>query len=440
MKIDEFDSYILDQDGINSQSFFLDIYGEEINSKSNARKYKIGIMKHLKYKQIHATQDSVPTKDKVELCEDGSRVVHQLLLLSKEDIDNPAALLKKIGFDPLQWELVGAKFDAKSWDVTMKLYQSQKESVNDEGNKKRVRVPDRVHKETNWGYDTEIRVKPTKTPLTVDVLKNVFENLSIPKHKEYKYTSNGRMLEFPLVDLHIGKSDLDIALQLAETTVSDFLSRAKDYEKIIFPIGNDFFQIDTPSGTTTAGTYVETAAPWHEIFLRGTQFILNTISELRRLAPVDVIYIPGNHDKMASFWLARTVKAHFRDTDSVTVDLDISNPRKYREFGLGMVGFSHGNQEKKRIEEVMQVEEPEMWGRTKFREFHLGHEHRERVWEKGGIIFRWISSLTESDGWHTDKAFIGAIQKAQAFEWDKQKGIESILNSVVKYKYTDDRL
>lgn len=432
MRLDEFDSHILEQNRKNPQVFFRDNYGLEINGASNAEKFKSGIMRHLRYKEEHSTEGSVPTKNKVELCEDGSRVVESLLLLSKEDIENPVALLKKVGFDPLQWELVGAKFDEKSWDVTMKLYKSEYAGTHPETEiDKYVRLPDRVHKETNWGYDTEIRVKPTKTPITLDTIQNVFEGLSAPKHKEYKYTSNGRMLEFPLVDLHIGKTDIDIALQLAEETVADILSRAKDYEKIIFPVGNDFFQVDTPAGTTTAGTYVETVAPWHEIYERGTQFVIDTIGELRRMAPVDVIYIPGNHDKMASYWLARTIKGHFRKTDSVVVDLDPKNPRKYREFGLGMVGFSHGKEEGKRIEKLMQTDEQEMWGRTKFREFHLAHTHKEKVWEDGGIIFRVIPALTESDGWHIDKGFTGAIQKAQAFEWDKKKGIENIMNSVV---------
>jgi len=431
MKIDEFDSHVLDQKG-NASDIMRDIYGVDFKL-SGAEKQLAGIRRHLNYKKEHAEKDVLPLRRKYGVEASGVQVREKLILLSEDDMQDPSTVLQKMGLDPVQWELLTAEFDAKSWDVTMKLYQSDHAGTHPEtGIDKRVRLDDIPHKETNWGYNCKIRAKPTKTPLTVDILKDVFENLSAPKHKEYKYISNGRMLEFPLVDLHIGKSDLDIVLRLAESTVADILSRAKDYEKIIFPIGNDFFQVDTPSGTTTKGTYVETVAPWHEIYERGTQFIIDTISELRRLAPVDVIYIPGNHDKMTSYWLARTIKGHFRKTDSVTVDLDPRNPRKYREFGLGMVGFSHGKEEGKRIEKIMQTDEPEMWGRTKFREYHLAHIHKEKVWEDGGIIFRVIPALTESDGWHIDKGFVGAIQKAQAFEWDKKTGIENIMNSVVR--------
>jgi hypothetical protein len=153
------------------------------------------------------------------------------------------------------------------------------------------------------------------------------------------------------------------------------------------------------------------------------------LNELRRLAPVDVFYVPGNHDKMLSYCAVQAMSYAFKDTDSVIVDLSPA-PRKYRQFGLGMVGFSHGK-EGKRIEKLMQVEQPEMWGNTRFREFHLGDLHHEQVWEDGGITFRRIPTITATDAWHNDKGFKGAIRKAQAFEWDKKLGIVNIHNSVV---------
>ena len=73
-----------------------------------------------------------------------------------------------------------------------------------------------------------------------------------------------------------------------------------------------------------------------------------------------------------------------------------------------------------------------MWGNTHFREFHLGDLHHEKVWEAGGIVFRRIPTITSTDAWHNDKGFIGAIRKAQAFEWDKELGIVNIQNSVVR--------
>ena len=441
MKLDEFDSHILDQTGTNPQEFFKDNYGENIRGASNAEKYKMGIMKHLRYKQNNSSSDSLPPTRKYKVEASGVQVREKLILLSEDDMQDPATILAKMGLDPVQWELLTAEFEAKSWNVTMKLYQSAKETVNDETEeKKRIRLPDKVHKETNWGYTCKIRTKPTKTPVTMDVIQKVFDGLKIPKHKEYKYAPSELMWEIPLMDLHIGKLaweditgednyDLKIASARSRKTVEDFLSKAGDYEKILFPIGQDFFHIDNTNNETTAGTRMDVEGRWEKIYQTGIEFLVWSIDELRRLAPVDVFYVPGNHDEMLSYCAIQTVNAYFRNTDSVEVDISPA-PRKYRQFGLGMVGFSHGK-EGKRIEKLMQVEQPEMWGSTRFREFHLGDLHHEKSWEDGGIIFRRIPAITSTDAWHAEKGFKGAIRKAQAFEWDKELGLVNIQNSVV---------
>lgn len=413
MGLDEFDSHVLEQSG-DPQQIMRDVYGDEIG-KNNAEKQLAGIRKHLKYKQSKAGDSGLPVHKKYRINESGVQVREKLILLSEDDMQDPAIVLRKMGLDPVQWSLITADFIAKSWDVTMKLLEDHKYFP---------------HKETNWGYSCKVRAKPTGSPVTEDLLKGIFENLSVPKHKEYKYKSNGLMLELPLMDLHIGVCDLRTANELARKTVEDFLSRAGSYEKILFPVGQDFFHIDDPKGETTGGTQVETAAEWEEIIQTGFDFLVWAIEELRRLAPVDVFYVPGNHDKMLSYTAVQMLRQVYRDTDSVTVDIS-KEPRKYRQFGNSMIGFSHGKEEGKRIEKIMQVEERSLWGDTLFNEFHLGHLHHEKVWEDGGIIFRRIPTTTETDNWHNKKAFKGAVRKAQAFEWDKELGLINLMNSVV---------
>ena len=80
----------------------------------------------------------------------------------------------------------------------------------------------------------------------------------------------------------------------------------------------------------------------------------------------------------------------------------------------------------------MQIEQPQAWGETIFREWHLGHLHSEHAKEVGGIIIRRISSITGTDAWHKEKGFIGAVRKAQAFVWDKELGKRLTIDSHVK--------
>ena len=106
-------------------------------------------------------------------------------------------------------------------------------------------------------------------------------------------------------------------------------------------------------------------------------------------------------------------------------------PRKYVRYGRNLIGFAHGEDERKRIEGLMQVEAAQDWGKTDWREMHMGHLHTEQTVEKNGIVFRRISSVTAADAWHTENGFVGTTRKAQAFVWDKDRGLEVILNSNV---------
>ena len=96
-----------------------------------------------------------------------------------------------------------------------------------------------------------------------------------------------------------------------------------------------------------------------------------------------------------------------------------------------MLGFAHGNKEKKRIEKIMQVEASHLWSDSLYREFHLGHLHSEQVTEDGGIIIRNLPSVTGTDAWHHDSGYVGAVRKCMCFLWDKNKGLDTIFNVVI---------
>jgi hypothetical protein len=110
-----------------------------------------------------------------------------------------------------------------------------------------------------------------------------------------------------------------------------------------------------------------------------------------------------------------------------------ASQRKYVRYGNNLIGYSHGREEGKRIESLMQIEAPEDWGATLYREWHLGDLHHESAREVGGIIFRRISTITAADAWHASKGYMGSVRKAQAFVWDRDKGkvytIDSVVNS-----------
>ena len=51
---------------------------------------------------------------------DGSREYTRDILLSEDEAADPATVMRKMGFDPLMWELIDCKLTKGNWDTTIK--------------------------------------------------------------------------------------------------------------------------------------------------------------------------------------------------------------------------------------------------------------------------------------------------------------------------------
>lgn len=267
-----------------------------------------------------------------------------------------------------------------------------------------------------------------------------YEGPTIPLRPKVK---SNLMLEVPIVDLHLAKLawepetgenyDSKIAEKRFMEVVYDVVERSKgiEFEQIIFPIGSDYFNYDTIYGETTKGTAQSNDSRWQKMYLKGNELLIKAIDILKVLAPVKAFQVPGNHDFQTSFYAIVNLASYFRNDDDVIVD---TNPktRKYIEFGKNLIGYTHGDKEKKRIFGNMQVEASEAWGRTLYREWHTGHLHSEQVKEEHGVKVRSLSSVTATDSWHSESGYVGAIATNQSFVWDKQRGLRDIWYTTVR--------
>lgn len=260
----------------------------------------------------------------------------------------------------------------------------------------------------------------------------------------------GCMVELGLFDLHLGKYawegetgsgyDLDKAEQvykeaivsLMQNTLAYTLSEKIDY--ILFPIGNDFVHIDNHRAETTHKTALgpQTDGTWQEIVTRAQNLLVWAVDNLRQFAPVKVVVIPGNHDRENSWHLGALLEAWFRNVKDVDVDNGAS-PRKYHLYGSTLIGFTHGMYEKLNVLPItLATETPELWGRSKYREIHIGHVHHRKSLsfqvdsDSEGVMVRVLPSLSGRDSWHHRRAFVHSSCGAQAFVYDRDKGIQAI--------------
>ncbi len=419
-----FEASVLNASG-NARELIERFYNRKIG-QNNAEKFLAGIRMHLKMvQQLEANQREF-SQEEIAFNRDKSQTVKRDVYLTEDEKASPVSVMQKMGFDPLLWEVLNCKIISGNWEVITK---------DADGNA----VTNPVRK-----YSVTLTVKPLGGKLNTDQVIQAFNALGPTKTIAYKYQPGIFMLELPIMDLHLGKLawhsetgqddfDLKIAEALWKETIADLLTKAALFgnpELILFPIGQDFFHFDTPSVTTTAGTQLDSDTRWQKMFTEGIRLLVWAIEQCRAIAPIKIMWIPGNHDQMLSYAATVGIAQRYANTESVEVDLT-PTPRKYHLYGLNLIGFAHGVEEGKRLEGLMQVEVAEMWGKSVWREYHLGHLHSESAVTKNGIVFRRISSITAADSWHSEKGFLGATRQAQAFVWDKEKGLQAIINSNV---------
>lgn len=360
-------------------------------------------------------------KETTEINKDGTYTSDRLIGIENEDkLKDEDFLLEIHGYNKNKWEIVSARNSI--WNTQLKGGKITKL------------------------YASKINVKPKKDNISIDEIKQCLSNLGEKYNKvckDYKpLVKDGLMLEVPICDLHLGKLSFDmetneevnteILEQRFMSVIYDFTNRVKNQniEKIIFQVGQDFFNSDTIDNTTTKGTRQDNDLRWNLLFLKGVELLIKGIDVLSEVAPVEVFYVAGNHDKMSSYHALVALNGWYRNDNRVNVNLD-PKTRKYIEFGKCLIGFSHGETEKGRIEDIMQVEAKEMWGRTVHHEWHLGHLHSEMVKCKSGLILRRLPTVTGTDAWHYESGYVGNIKKAQAFLWHKEYGLIDNMYSVI---------
>jgi hypothetical protein len=73
----------------------------------------------------------------------------------------------------------------------------------------------------------------------------------------------------------------------------------------------------------------------------------------------------------------------------------------------------------------MATECREIFGQTRFHEWHIGHIHQTKVIEKNGVRVRILPALCPPDAWHAEKGYVGNLRSTEALVWDKDKGLQA---------------
>lgn len=281
----------------------------------------------------------------------------------------------------------------------------------------------------------KIAVVSARTEIDAMLLELRSKSTSFPAIKRAD-TPTGNMLELSFPDLHIGKLawgqetgwedyDSKIAEQVFRDAFSAMLQRtsAYRYDRVCLVVGNDLLNADNSDNTTTKGTPQSCDTRHPKSFQIARRVNVWAIEEARKIAPVDVVMVSGNHDTNAVFYLGEVLDARFHNCKDVTVD---NRPllRKLYTFGSVAITFTHGDKGKRKDYPLMMATESRKeWGNAQFCEIHTGDKHQVRLEEQYGVRVRILPSLCASDAWHSGAGYVGNVRSAEAYMWNRDEGL-----------------
>jgi hypothetical protein len=342
-----------------------------------------------------------------------------------KDIDTA---LKEQGVDLEKWMVERVQTTENAWDVTMKVGKENKAFTRTNYQFKiKVFLKIRPDRHLRKGIDEYIKKIPT------------FKFTRVPRFS----AGSGNALEIALLDAHMGKMawaketgrrdyDLPQSADDYKLACKKNLSWGSVFEpeKIFFIVGQDLMHIENFEGVTQKGHNVlDTDSRLPKVFETALSITTECIYMCRDIAPVEVIWIPGNHDQHASLFLTVALREHFRKDDHVTVDTTPMQ-RKARLWGNLLVGWTHDivGRQIAWANELAQAF-PKLWGKSVFREWHHGHKHKKQeiktspTTTHGGVLLRQLTALSPIDAWHFEHLFTDAVPGGEAFVWNDRTGV-----------------
>jgi hypothetical protein len=197
-------------------------------------------------------------------------------------------------------------------------------------------------------------------------------------------------------------------------------------EKIVIGIGSDFFNADNYNGTTTSGTPQDNDGNMVDILATGCELMTAYIDLLRQVAPVEMVLMAGNHDRVLSVSLHLYLQAWYRNCKDVTT-VKSATSRQYITYKNNLLCFHHGDGVKKTsdLARLAAVEAPQEWGSCDHRMVFTGHLHYEKIEEDRGFVRYQLPSLSGEDKWHARSGYVGNRKIVAAVLIDEKDGILS---------------
>ena len=356
----DLDEYILSRGLNKNASVTWSVLAAETNAKYGTSFNDETLRRRFRTLRDNANRATVQQKQhmvQINMNRDGSFTSERIIAADESKFCDANFLLEQHGYDPAKFDLVSAQ--SSKWDV---------------GDTKR------------YASKIVVKLKTSMTP-TIQDIEHMFQTMIRPdepgivQNVPPQPVEDGCTMVLPISDLHLGMLSPRYGLNKAVTTYRNIVEKAVmaaqtiRTSRIIFLIGGDVINCDNLNGTTTKGTPQDNVADFHTIMDVAYKATVDALYRLSSLAPVDVICVPGNHDKTASVYLFNFCRAWFRNYGSMTWKM-AENGHAYQVVGKTLLCFAHDANEKN-IARLIADERRDVWSQITSTEVFLQHTHSE---------------------------------------------------------------
>lgn len=338
--------------------------------------------------KLSTNKETPSYRETIELKKDGTTSSDKLIELSHAQMKDSEYILKAHGFNPLHFDLVGAKHSV--WNV----------SAGNNSNKTL--------------YSSKVSVKPKEVLFDVNnLLDTLSKNVKVSNLK-YSETQGENLLVIPYFDMHFGIADLDTYKEVLSKTI--YKIKSKKWDKVLLISGQDKLHNDNFKGTTTAGTVIDKVdmeKAWKDAFTFDCTIIDEAIKNSNE---VEVYFSSGNHDQAMGWALVKTLEVKY---PQIKFNTDMKQFKAFRWENI-FLGITHGDKaNQQRTTKSFIAEYGNLMVDSKTREILTGHLHHTKTHDDFGIVYRTLGSGVPTDDYHADHGFVGAMKQFQLLEYNK---------------------
>ena len=259
-------------------------------------------------------------------------------------------------------------------------------------------------------YQSKITVTPRVAKLDPETVINLLKETIKPyKVKETPLNQNSDVLVLPLADLHFGITKFaDVKEKLNK--ICSYMAEHK-FKKVVIEQLGDLFHSDqlnqsiTKNGTNLDDVDMQTA------IVDGKKFYTTLIkSALDAGSEVQVKHTQGNHSGDLEYLFLMYIEALFPEID---VQYNIAYRTAYQLTEHVGIMMAHGDVAKKQLPMLFAGEYPNIWSKSKYREIHTGHFHKEVVSDESGVVKRQFGTPKKPDPYERKNGYTMAYHKLE---------------------------